>query len=88
MDPAAIRRTLIPADAVRRTAQHVLVNTEGTVACAADATVSVVPLMTGNTVSGIEVRCSCGSTVIIECVYDEIENADSPQPGAAETAGR
>ena len=80
MDPAAGRRSIIPADIVHRTSQHVLVDNAENVNCENDRTVSVVPLMSGNQVSGIEVRCSCGSIVVIECVYDAVEGTASPQP--------
>ncbi|MCA8951829.1 MAG: hypothetical protein KDE27_20130 [Planctomycetes bacterium] len=31
--------------------------------------ISVVPLLDGSRVAGFEVRCGCGSTAIVECVY-------------------
>ncbi len=37
-------------------------------------TLTVVPLMDGDRVAGIEVRCSCGSSTLIECVYQPEAN--------------
>lgn len=44
------------------------------VACGHDPEVSgssitVVPLLDGNRVAGFEVRCGCGGSAIVECVY-------------------
>ena len=39
--------------------------------------VAVVPLLDGDRVAGFEVRCGCGGTAIIECVYDDAHNEES-----------
>ena len=34
-------------------------------------TIAIVPLADGNEIKGFEVRCQCGASVVIECVYEE-----------------
>lgn len=71
--PASVRpvpapRGVLPRDQVRIVSQPAMVD------CATDAhgrTMTVVPLMDGDRVAGLEVRCSCGSATLIECVYQE-----------------
>lgn len=58
---------VIPAHAVKRVAQPVMV--ECGAGNAQDA-LSVVPLLEGNRIAGFEVRCRCGESVIVECVYE------------------
>lgn len=36
-------------------------------------TMTVVPIVADGKVAGIEVRCRCGESVLIECVYEENE---------------
>jgi hypothetical protein len=62
-------RGVIPSRAVRRLAEPVLVHCPAT-GDAADS-MTVIPLMEGARVAGLEVRCRCGSSVIVECVYEE-----------------
>lgn len=35
----------------------------------ANRAITVVPLLDGQRVAGFEVRCACGSSAIVECVY-------------------
>lgn len=32
--------------------------------------ITVVPLLDGDRVAGFEVRCGCGATAVVECLYD------------------
>lgn len=32
---------------------------------------AVVPLMDGDRVAGFEVRCGCGASAVVECLYEE-----------------
>ena len=46
----------------------------------ADAThdkgaITVVPLMDGDRVAGLEIRCNCGSSTLVECVYPQETNS-------------
>lgn len=34
-------------------------------------TMAVVPLLDGDRVAGFEVRCGCGASTIVECVYED-----------------
>ncbi len=61
-------RGVLPRQAVRVVAQPALVD------CGSGEqgkTLTVVPLMDGDRVAGLEVRCSCGATTMIECVYSQ-----------------
>ena len=60
-------RGVIPAHAVKRVAQAVMVECGG--AGDADA-LAVVPLLEDQRIVGFEVRCACGRGVIVECVYE------------------
>ncbi|MSR39484.1 MAG: hypothetical protein EXS02_11700 [Planctomycetes bacterium] len=44
---------------------------------AGQSSISVVPLMSGDRVAGLEVRCVCGARAVIECVYP---TAKEPNP--------
>ncbi|MFO1076186.1 MAG: hypothetical protein U1E73_00505 [Planctomycetota bacterium] len=37
----------------------------------AGASISVVPLLDGTTIAGFEIRCSCGTSAVVECVYTQ-----------------
>ena len=73
------QREVIPAGAVRQTAQPVLVDCGNGVGPESNRAISVIPLMEGDLVAGIEVRCTCGSSVVVECVYDDA-NAPALHP--------
>jgi len=66
---------VIRAAHIERTAQPVLVDCSQRAESSEQGALSVVPLMDGKTVAGLEIRCSCGSAAVIECVY--------PEPAAA-----
>ncbi|MCR9244196.1 MAG: hypothetical protein NXI31_04135 [bacterium] len=61
------RAGVLRRDAVRILEHPALVD------CGSDATdgkaLSVVPLLDGQRVAGFEVKCGCGNSVIVECVY-------------------
>ncbi len=59
-------RGVLPREAVRVVAQPALIDCGGG---EQGKTLTVVPLMDGDRVAGLEVRCSCGATTMIECVY-------------------
>lgn len=61
---------VIRAAAVQHVA-HTAWLTEGTTA--PSGTMTVVPIVADGEVAGIEVRCRCGESVLIECVYEENE---------------
>ena len=59
---------------LRRDAVHVLEH-PALVECGSnspehsDRAITVVPLLDGTRVAGFEVRCGCGTSAIVECVY-------------------
>lgn len=61
-NPGVIRR-----DAVRLTKNAAMID------CAAGGsgrgTIAVVPLLDGDRIEGFEIRCGCGATAVVECVY-------------------
>lgn len=42
-------------------------------------TMAVVPLLDGDRVAGFEVRCGCGASTIVECVYEDTPLPEEPQ---------
>jgi hypothetical protein len=63
-------RGVISGKVVRRAEQSVLVDC-GQGSAAANHPITVVPVIDGNDIVGFEVRCSCGASVIVECIYEE-----------------
>jgi hypothetical protein len=63
-------RGVIRRDAVRVVSQPAMVDCSGSHASA----ITVVPLMDGDRVAGLEVRCGCGASALIECVYEPEES--------------
>ena len=61
---------VLPARAVRRLAQPVLLDC-GAAGSAPGEAMVVVPLLENGKIVGLDVRCRCGSNVIVECVYEE-----------------
>lgn len=62
-------RGVIRANRVRRMDRPALVDCQEGRESA--HTMTVVPIMDGDELAGIEVRCACGSSVWIECLYGE-----------------
>lgn len=62
--PAVIRR-----EAVRIVAQPAMVDCGAAVDGKASHALTVVPLLDGDRIAGFEVRCGCGSSTVVECVY-------------------
>ena len=61
---------MIPAREVRHVDAPVLVECTSGPDNRSD-TMTVIPLAEGNAIHGFEVRCQCGATVVVECVYEE-----------------
>ncbi len=59
---------VIQRTAVRRIPQPVMIDC-GT--AEGGAPIVVVPLMDGDRVAGLEIRCGCGASTLVECVYEE-----------------
>jgi hypothetical protein len=62
---------VIHRSAVRLVQQPALVDC-GTVADGHTAQpIAVVPLLDGDRIAGFEIRCGCGATAVVECVYQK-----------------
>jgi len=64
-------RGVIPGNVVRRADQPVLVDSSQGATTPTSHPITVVPVIEEDSVVGFEVRCSCGASVIVECVYEE-----------------
>lgn len=69
--PTSNHAGVIRSSAVR------LVDRPALVDCATAATgdaarpIAVVPLLDGDHIAGFEIRCGCGASAVVECVYDK-----------------
>ncbi|MBK8099271.1 MAG: hypothetical protein IPK26_19350 [Planctomycetes bacterium] len=54
-------------DSVRMLPQAALIDCASGGAFA--GTIAVVPLMDGERIAGFEIRCGCGASAVVECVY-------------------
>ena len=65
--PIPAPKGVIRRDAVQLVAQPAMVGCAP--ADGAPGSISVVPLLDGDRVAGLDVRCSCGARALVECVY-------------------
>ncbi len=65
--PKPTEKGIIHRNSVRMVAQPAVVDCHG--AQSKGGAISVVPLMEGDRVMGLEIRCSCGANTLVECVY-------------------
>lgn len=68
MEDTGPARGVIPAHRVKRVSQPALVDC--TQQREDGKALTVVPLMESDRVAGLEVRCRCGASIVIECLYD------------------
>ena len=74
------RRRTPRANGVLRSSTVRMVDHPALVECGTNASgeanaMSVVPLLDGNRIAGFEIRCGCGHSAIVECVYEsEVQN--------------
>ncbi|MGK0154034.1 MAG: hypothetical protein ACI9SE_000985 [Neolewinella sp.] len=62
---------VIRRDNVRLVAQPAMLDC-GTASEGKSATpLAVVPLLEGDRVAGFEIRCGCGASAVVECVYED-----------------
>ncbi len=66
--PVPQPRGVIRRDAVRLVAQPALVDC--TTGGPGAGSITVVPLVDGDRVAGLEIRCACGASAVVECVYE------------------
>ncbi len=69
MTSATSRSGVIRRDAVRLVAQPAFVDCTSNGHDPAARPLAVVPLLDGDRVAGFEIRCGCGATAVVECVY-------------------
>jgi len=67
--PANAPRGVIRRDAVRIVRQPAQIDCGG--AHAGQSPIVVVPLLDGDHLAGLEIRCGCGSAAVVECVYSQ-----------------
>jgi len=71
------KNNVIRRDSVRVVAQPAMLDC-GTVTDGQQATpMAIVPLLDGDRVAGFEVRCGCGASAIVECVYEDNPPAEA-----------
>ena len=73
MTDSSRNKRVIPARTVRRIDQSVLVDCGSGSAETANKSLTIVPLVDGDLVAGLEIRCTCGASAIVECLYDAEE---------------
>ena len=69
MNDGEPRGGVIKAGHVRRIAQPALLDCAQ--ASGDGRALTVIPMMDGDRVAGLEVKCCCGASVVVECVYEE-----------------
>jgi hypothetical protein len=67
MNEAQSPKGVIHREAVRMVRQPALVDCSS--AGPAKGPIAVVPLLDGDRVAGFEIRCGCGASAVVECVY-------------------
>jgi hypothetical protein len=71
MSKAYDNTSVIRSAAVRLVAQPTLIDCASKSTGAEARTLAVVPLLDGDRIAGFEIRCSCGSSAVVECVYEK-----------------
>ena len=74
MDPTP-RKGVIPARTVRRLDQAVVVDSGARDSGASEKdaghrSLTIIPLVDGDLIAGLDIRCACGASAVVECVYD------------------
>jgi hypothetical protein len=64
-------KQVIQRTAVRRIDQPVLIECGHADGKRAPGPIVVVPLVDGDRLAGLEIRCGCGSAAVVELVYEE-----------------
>lgn len=69
MDQVGRPRGVIPRDAVRCVTQPVMIDCASAGPGQGKGPIVVVPLLDGDRIAGLEIRCGCGASAVVECVY-------------------
>ena len=70
MNEPSQSKGVIPARQVRRLTHPVMIDCGTQSDTGTRNHLTVVPLVDGEHVAGLEIRCSCGASAIVECVYE------------------
>ncbi len=57
---------VIPAGSVQRGTHPVIIDCGG----GGETPMAIIPLVEGDHLAGLEIRCQCGANIVLECVYD------------------
>lgn len=71
MTPPRRDQRVIKASSVHRVDEPVLLDCDSAMADGRPTSIAVVPIVEGDRVVGLDIRCKCGGNVIVECVYEE-----------------
>lgn len=47
--------------------------------------ITVIPLVQGDDLEGLEIRCRCGAQAVVDCVYDPPDAVETVEPVAEPT---
>jgi len=78
MTPPNRKSAVIRRDAVRLVPQAALVDCATTADGRAAQPIAVVPLLDGDRVAGFQIRCGCGASAVVECVYASEDKESKP----------
>lgn len=62
---------VIRSSTVRLAGQAALVDCASRSAAGEARTIAVLPLLDGDRIAGFEIRCGCGASAVVECVYEK-----------------
>ncbi len=71
MTPPNAKSAVIRRDAVRLVPQPALIECASAAGDRPAQPIAVVPLVDGDRVAGFQIRCGCGASAVVECVYAE-----------------
>ena len=71
------RHNVIRRDNVRVVAQPAMLDCGTVTDGRPSETLAIVPLLDGDRVAGFEVRCGCGASAIVECVYEDTPKGEA-----------
>ncbi len=72
------QHNVIRSASVRMASQPAMLEC-GTITDTSAATpIAVVPLLDGDRIAGFEVRCGCGASTVVECVYEGTPPENDP----------
>jgi len=72
------QHNVIRSTSVRMASQPAMLECGTVTDAPAGTPIAVVPLLDGDRIAGFEVRCGCGASTVVECVYEGSPNEDNP----------